>query len=212
MHRGYSSVRDMVKTCPLPLLRLKDKALIDYANSLFPTSVGIEIETLISDQNLSFLIPDLLVNQGILSCDYSRLENELKVRLTSGIQGLIGLYEVSTLLKKYANFNKASGIHYHIDISCNSNKSLIQDLFYSSQGEEIKRKTLSRLISWNYTGTYNSPRISEVKQSWIRIHPCYTTLEFRIGEMTFDYTRLVKRITEAQKITKFLLHKALKNK
>lgn len=204
MHRGYSSVRDMARTCPLPLLHLKDKKLIDYANSLFPTSVGLEFETFLPTA-FGMLDCSHAFPKTLLSINYNALEKELQVRVASGIQGMVDLYEVSNVLKKHAKFNKQSGIHYHINVGDFNLQSLICFL-----AEHEKKKALEQLISWNYKGIYNLPQLSSSKNSWIRIHPNYPTLEFRVGEMTFDYARLFKRATHAQKITTTIIEKVKK--
>ena len=64
-----------------------------------------------------------------------------------------------------------------------------------------KQWMLAEIDEWNYKGKYNKRNFEFNKSSWIRAHGIYSTLEYRIGEMTFDYKLIVKRIIHCQSIT-----------
>ncbi len=86
-------------------------------------------------------------------------------------------------------------IHYHID--CTDCYRTIRNHVdsYPCEGNWI----LDELDSWGYKGTYNGRRIG----GWLRANSL-ETLEYRCGEMTFDYQDLIKNIIHANDITKRL--------
>jgi len=210
MHKGYKRVRDIVKICPLPLLAIKDQTMINYANSLLPRSVGIEIEApprpldvegFSSIEYIKTRAIEELSKYDILSFDITAIES--RFRIPPGIKGLVCLYHLSLFLKKYFLINNKSGIHYHIDYykewkygsklsykRIDSNEPVI---------ERNSRWMINALHHWGYKGTYNKMQLSFSKQA-IRLHNDYKSIEFRIGEMTFDYELLVKRILNCQNI------------
>jgi hypothetical protein len=63
---------------------------------------------------------------------------------------------------------------------------------------------LGELDKWKYDGTYNSRGISVggyCTGGWLRHNPL-GTLEFRVGNMTFDYEVILGRILSATRIVK----------
>ena len=62
---------------------------------------------------------------------------------------------------------------------------------------------LKALKSWNYKGSYNTWTISNYRTA-IRIPTEHSTIEYRIGEMSFDYELIIKRIIHCQNITRRL--------
>jgi hypothetical protein len=74
---------------------------------------------------------------------------------------------------------------------------------------KINDKTLKKLECWNYTGIFNAKKVSFCKNT-VRFHKNLKTVEFRIGEMSFEYDVLVKRIIHCHKIVQDIILELLK--
>lgn len=199
MYRGYKVIRDCIKSDPLSLLNITDKNLLEYAEKIMPMSVGIEFEAKLSIENsykeavrIQKLCKEIIPELMEVDVD----PDEQRFRLPSGIKGIVALYKLSGFMKRECQLNPASGIHYHID--CTDCK--IMWLKPQSTCVENSQWMLKAIKSWNYTGNYNRLAVSTNKTA-IRLHEQYKTIEFRIGEMTFDYELLIKRIIHCQNIT-----------
>lgn len=191
MFRGYAAVRGMVKTCPLPLSILTEKKLVEYAESFLPYSTGFEIEC---TKGLNFDINNFKRIPNIMDVDVD--EGEQRFRVPSGIKGLICLWEICEQLKINSLLNMGSGIHYHIDFTdVNDFQKAIQDI------PNQQKWILKALESWGYTGKFNDWEVSVYKKA-VKYHKTYNTVEFRIGEMSFEYELLVKRIIHCQNISR----------
>lgn len=188
---------DCVKTSPLVLLGINDKDIINQCNNLLPFSTGFEIECnydirydLEDLKEKAYKIPDIL--------DVGFTSGEFRFRIPNGLRGILCLYNISLFCKKYLTLNEESGIHYHIDFSD------VYDYYNISQFSIIHNKCkywiLEELSKWEYKGTYNKKEIG-YSHYWLRFNPL-KTLEFRIGEMTFDYELLLKRILHCNRIVK----------
>lgn len=187
-------IEEGVYTSPLSLLSIKDNNIINTINNYLPYSIGIEIECMKSSAfNLDkFLnIPDII--------DVNIDNNEQRFRIPNGLSGLICLYNICDELKTNSELNPDSGHHYHVDMT-NTYHLLSKD-FISNNEEWI----LKELDSWEYKGTYNSRTIEFNNcHHWVRFQSDFKTAEFRIGNMTFDYEIIVKRLIHACSIIKRL--------
>lgn len=184
---------------PLALTVINDPEYIDYINKKLPFSTGFEIEcTTQNDTNKSHFadIPYIMDTY---------IGHEQKFRISNGIAGLTCLYNISEMCKDRLLLNDESGIHYHVDATTFFNHVTDQDI------EENSQWILEELDSWGYTGTYNRRMCGRTKGIWVRFHPTYKTLEFRIGEMTFDYSLMVRRILHLNAIV-LKLGKIIKQK
>ena len=205
MKKGYKMVRDAVRQCPLPLLGIKGHKYID---SLLPYSTGIEISihTDFLKDIYGFFNPnikrdierDIENNFNLLAFDF--ISNELKFRIKPGVEGMVSLYNMCEFLKKYAAINPSdkAGNHYHID--CSEMKS-----FHYFRESTLSMNTdwiLESLLSWNYKGSYNPYSVTKDKKGVVSFRSDYRTIEFRLGETTFDYSLMIKRIIHAQNIVK----------
>lgn len=190
MYQGYKRVREWAKTCPLLLLTLKDKKLIEYAESLLPYSAGFEIECSkgenFSDNDFR-KIPDIM---EVKTDSY-----EQRFRIPKGIKGMICLWNICEQLKISSLLNMKSGIHYHTDFNDVDFQEVILNI------RKNKAWILKALESWGYTGTYNRWDVTTGKQA-VRFHQSYNTMEVRIGEMTFEYPLMIERIMHCQNISK----------
>ena len=184
------SIDTILKTIPLAL-DVEDKIVQKLALFYFPYSVGFEIETMTENIRIFDEIPYLMEN--------SSGSNELRFRIPNGIKGIQCLFNISIYLKKYAELNPDSGIHYHID--CTDVYDLFTPDFINNYSEYI----LTELDKWEYKGTYNPRKcVFSSSRNWVRFKDTLKTMEIRIGEMTFDYELLFERIRHSSEIVKTL--------
>ena len=158
--------------------------------------VGIEIECSPLD---GFSESDKLEELKELNIfkDIQLTKDEQRFRLPKGTSGFYALHKLSMFMKKYYAFNDLSGIHYHIDFS-----DCFDNLINNESIVNISLYLLNELDSWNYKGSYNSRMVKlDGGASWVRFQSDFKTMEVRIGEMTFDYNLLLKRILHLQEIT-----------
>lgn len=192
------SINNIISTIPKAL------TINDYTKKVgkyyLPFSIGIEIECI---QNVDFDIEAFKTIPNILAvnCDF----DEQRFRIPKGIKGLICLYDICTMLKVNSLLNPLSGIHYHVD--CSSFFDYL-DLDWLKKENWI----LDELDTWEYKGTYNKREIKNGKFAWVGRRSCFKTLEFRIGEMTFDYSLMFKRIVHLCRIVETIQEKALYSK
>lgn len=198
---NLDSIEQLIYYNPKALLSIKSYKIIQSINDYLPYSVGIEIEC---NKLTNFNIDNFHNIENIMevSCDNS----EQRFRIPNNINGLICLYEISKQLKLNSELNLGSGIHYHIDMT---------DCFDLLTSEIIERNSefiLKELDTWNYNGTFNNRLCNlNISHNWIRFQDSFKTAEIRIGEMTFDYNLLIKRIIHSCKIVKKLKEDILTN-
>lgn len=209
MQQGYGFIRDAIKSFPLPLDKLESK-LKSVANSYLPYSTGMEIECNIKSTNGSrrdsIFVEEMFKSiSNIMAVDIDN--HEQRFRIPKGVEGAICLYNITEKLKEYSSLNPASGIHYHIDFT-----DITRDQFNNllEQHRGTNSFILKALKSWDYKGNYNSWYVSGAKDA-VRFHKTYQTVEFRIGEMTFDYELIMKRILHCQNICKKLKQSLITN-
>lgn len=188
------NIEEAVYRFPLSLRGIKNEVLINAINNFLPYSTGFEIECF---QKEHFDSQAFLKIANIIDVDCD--EGEQRFRIPNGIDGLICLYEITKNLKVQSELNEGSGIHYHVDMTdC-------YDLLTEEFIEEHSEYVLKELESWKYDGTYNAKKceFSELRY-WTRFKNSTKTMEFRIGEMTFDYNLLVTRIIHCNEIVRYL--------
>ena len=189
------NIDTILKTIPLAL-DVEDKIVQKLALFYFPYSVGFEIETMTENIRIFDEIPYLIENKSSIS--------ELRFRIPNGIKGIQCLFNISIYLKKYAELNPQSGIHYHID--CTDVYNLFSTDFINDYSEYI----LTELDKWEYKGTYNPRKcVFSSSRNWVRFKDTLKTMEIRIGEMTFDYELLFERIRHSSEIVKTLKYNLL---
>lgn len=212
MYRPYKMVKGLVMTNPLPLMSenrlVYSKGITDnlvrYIDSIFTRDIGIEIEAILKS---NYSINDFheAWNNASLVCSEDSDDNEIRIRLNvydnKISRCLIDLYLGLEIIKEYYKLNMLSGIHYHVDCpTVFLNFDILYDSNILSDQHEWVFKALS---SWNYNEVKggNARQIDIIKWSQVRIHRHYKTLEYRIGEMTFDYSLILKRIVHVTNIT-----------
>lgn len=210
MERGFRNLRDCVFHNPLGLSYLPSKTR-QLANWYLPRDTGIEFEIELPDlsnnaEDVWSLSPERFLSEDLINeidelqlRDKSYHYKEQTFRISSGEQGMIQLYKLSHILKKYFSLNPLSGIHYHTSSPFMSTENCCKVLHNNVTGEDF----LKELDSWGYTGIFNKRGLSVMsKGTWINLRWDYGTVEYRIGEMTFDYDLLIKRIVHCHSITR----------
>lgn len=188
---NINELEEAIKKFPLSLLAIKDKETLEIIDSYLPFSVGIEIEC---DNKKSFNEQIFKNIPNIIEVNCS--SNEKRFRIPNGLKGMVCLFEITKLLKKECLLNPLSGIHYHIDMT---------DVFHfidTTIIENNKNYILEELDTWEYKGTYNKRDVKLNVRCWVRFDSYKKTCEFRIGEMTFDYELIFKRILHCTDIIK----------
>jgi len=184
-------LEEMIKT-PLVFLQA-DKETIQAANELLPYSTGMEINACYKEQLYNYAnfqaIPDI-----ILDCTSS--SSEQRYRIPNGVVGMICLWNLSKQLKLNCDLNPDAGIHYHVDCKTDGTYNYLVDQRILAINADW---VLSELDTWQYPGNYHSRALG----SYFRYND-YQTVEFRVGEMTFDYNLLLKRILHVNDIMKML--------
>ena len=183
---------DIIKITPTILDDSLESRILGY--HYLPYSTGFEIECNMKPGYRTDVFTNI---PNIMEADVN--EYEQRFRIPEGLEGLKCLFEISANLKEQALFNPDSGIHYHID--CTDVYKYFNKEFVAKHKEWI----LNELDSWNYQGTYNKRNIEfSFSHNWVRFQETFKTMEFRLGEMTFDYELLFKRITHANAIVRRL--------
>lgn len=170
-----------------PLL-LEDK-WEEIALHYLPHDTGIEIECSLQEHYTKEVfnnIPNLVENLST--------NDEQRFRIPSGLDGFKCLFNICEALKQNCLYSQ-SGIHYHIDMRHVYNKLVTNSFICNTE-----KYVLNELESWDYKGTYNSKKVG----GWYRFQAGFQTIEFRIGEMTFEYPQMVKRICHGHYIVKML--------
>ncbi len=183
-------IEEGVYTSPLTLLSIKNKDLINSINNYLPYSIGIEIEC---NKSSNFSLDKFTTIPDILSVDID--DAEQRFRIPNGLSGLICLYNICNELKSNSELNPDSGHHYHIDMTNVYN--LLNCKFIELNSNWI----LNELDTWGYKGTYNRRDVQfSTSHTWVRFQESFKTAEFRIGNMTFEYDIIVKRLIHASNI------------
>lgn len=188
-------------------LSLLPKKQQDIVNQMFPVDTGFEIECLtrhdISNGQMNRDIHDL--GAVHVNCD----SMEKRFRIPAGVKGLIVLFDILKYLKETCHPNPSSGIHYHIDCTdldwysgAFYNPNNVKNIF-ANDHHAFDKFLLDPIKSWGYEGTFNQWRVSDYKTA-VRLHDEYQTIEFRIGEHSFDYNLIVHRITHCHSLVKKL--------
>lgn len=179
----------LVNSNPLALLLLSNKEDIDYVNSLLPYSIGFEIEC--GDINIHSYPDEFRKIPFIMEviCD----SYEKRFRIPPGINGIVCLYFISLNAKIYLTLNKDSGIHYHCDFSDVYDELQYRDM---NKHHELHDEILRQLDSWEYKGNYNLRQYG----GWFRRN-ALGTIEYRVGEMSFEYTLWIKRILHVTQLS-----------
>lgn len=203
MKNAYKNLRDCVFHNPLAISSLHPK-LIRIAGSYLPYSTGMEIECDVNNLPYSHIYTRInrrFLSVGCMSSDVG--SGECRIRIPKGVAGMVALYKSTRILKEEFGLNPSSGIHYHIDMTD------APDFTSGSRRMIWERMVIKELEDWDYKGYYNRKMVSYESKAhvWLNYKRYMRdtnsfTSEFRIGEMTFEYDILIKRIIHAQSLIK----------
>lgn len=188
MNREF--IEECIYSTPLALDKLRNK-FGPVISEMLPSDTGIEIESPRRDSEGTLKdIPNLK--------EFRIGYSETSFRIPSGIDGMICLYEVLLRFKTHWDLNPNSGIHYHIDLGEYKVNSL-------NLTQDTKETVLKELDKWDYKGSYNRRGVEVGSKSvWLNLREHFNTAEIRIGEMSFEYEVLIKRILHGHYIAKLL--------
>lgn len=191
MKRGYRMLRGAIFTNPLALHLMGEK-MQRIANKYLPFSIGIEVECKWKDGNESRLEMEDKCRKDIPGLmDVEHDSSEKRFRISAGWKGLVQLYQITEFLKETCCFNPESGIHYHIDMTY---RGRCKFFHYFDEYEPKFQWIITELEKWNYQGSYNAKGVEENNKGyWVNFSKM-GTMEVRIGEMSFDYNHILRRI------------------
>lgn len=182
-------------------LDINDSDVNKVADYLLPFSTGFEIECFYGKK---YNVDNFTAIENIMEVRNDK--GEQRYRIPSGLMGLRCLYDISYQLK----FNcerSDSGIHYQVDCTEWWDKLYnAKDYHYNKILEPYKENILLELDTWQYQGSYNKR-----DSNWYRLNSDFKTIEFRIGEMTFDYPVLFNRIIHCNAIVDYLKNQIIGN-
>ena len=144
--------------------------------------------------------------------------NEHRIQIKSGLEGMISLYNILQDMRIHCAENAGSGLHYHTDLAdptlskCpkGENRTPAASFIHYS-GKCPSEKYLKMLDHWGYAEsgfTYNGRGFGTSNSGnapWVKYQDGFNTLEYRIGEMSFDYSLIIKRIINCHKVTSVFL-------
>ncbi len=181
-------IEEMVYLSPLTLLVMKDEEDINIVNNYLPYSIGMEFEC---HKKENYNVDNFRKIPNILDVNVDN--SEQRYRIPNGIKGLICLYNISEQLKINSLIDMGSSVHFHVDMTDCWKK--VTDTFQKSNNTFI----IDELKSWKTALNLDYA----TQGSWYKYN-CLQTLEIRIGEPTFDYNVLIKRIIQCCNIVKRL--------
>jgi hypothetical protein len=190
-------IKKYIYTNPIALLAIKDKESIDFINSFLPYSAGFEIEcNTLADYNYKNfeVIPDILDCGKYNSNQITSIE--VRYRIPNGLQGLVCLFNICNELHRNCSLS-ASSIHYHIDCT-----DVFDEIHNQNWINDNNNWIIERLKLWETAKDYNANCKVSLYRAWVRLADEHSTIEFRIGEMTFDYNIIAKRILDCNDIVK----------
>ena len=210
-------VRDAVLTAPhLIPVYLKDKSFNPKITTgimakMLPLRWGIEFECIGAIPGIIQMNIPQWGNESNKVCEFSQdtrtadVENEIRIS-GRGYTHLTGLYNLLQHMKQCCQIVKGGGIHIHINHSgyyADINKMLV---FFQ---QECVLDKVYEIFGSQYKGIYNAKVAAWSKGSWVRITD--NTIEFRIGELTFEYTEIVKILIALQSLMKQAINESLPN-
>lgn len=182
-------MEDCIYTNPLPLLQIQNSKIINIIDNYLPYSIGMEFEcwkTENYNESNFTSIPDIMVVQVD--------SYEQRYRIPRGLKGMICLWNICIQLKLNSKLDLGSSNHYHFDftdVSEEFRSNLVQD---KNNCEYI----INELVKWETAKDLSK------KYKWIRFFNSLGTLELRIGEPSFDYNVIIKRLIQGSNISKIL--------
>lgn len=134
--------------------------------------------------------------------------NEIRISCLAYHQ-LEAFYQRLEHMKMYNKGGEGTGIHIHIDISSfgdfNSMDRQVIKALNVFNSDEVLDKVYA-IFGSKYNGTYNKRGAQyQSKGWWINCFRSFNTIEFRIGDLTFEYEELIKIVIELEKLVKTIM-------
>lgn len=180
-------IEEAIYKAPLSLLSISNENIKKFIRvNYLSYSIGMEFECY---QNDNYSEKSFREIPNIIAVEVDNYEQ--RYRIPNGIEGLICLYNITIQLKLNSKIDLGSSNHYHFNFTDIDNKEALRT-------QENKNYILSELVKWE-----TAKDLSE-QNSWIRFFNGLGTLEIRIGEPSFDYEIIVKRLIDGCRISRFI--------
>jgi hypothetical protein len=202
-NKAIELLEEAVYKFPQALKSIKDNKIIEFIDNYLPYSTGFEIECNILNENIKEDIIKKVFGKIDNILDVNGADGEVRFRIPKGVKGILCLDDICTLLPHWFSLNMGSGIHYHIDMT--DIYSEITDDFISNNDKWI----IDELIKWETAKKLDHNAHCSRNRGWVRYANEHKTLEIRIGEMSFDYQVIIKRIIDSNRIVRQLKSKIL---
>lgn len=187
-------IEEAIFKLPHLLKDINNHEIIECINYLFPYSHGIEFECF-KKNNYNIEKFESIPNIMAVSSD----STEQRYRIPSGLDGLICLYEVCKLMKECSKLDLSSSNHYHTDMTLFKEISHIHTDEARKFREDNDHWIIEELKLWETAFDYSKASLN----SWYKYNDL-GTLEIRIGEPTFEYEIISKRLMKCASIVKRL--------
>lgn len=182
--------------------------------SMIPFRFSVEFECFGGYLNVSNKKTILSVSSNIDSFTPIRLEvyresvNEIRISCLAYHQ-LEAFYQRLEHMKMYNKGGNGTGIHIHIDISsfdyASYSRIKMRKAVQLFDSVEVLDKVY-QIFGSKYQGAYNKRGArTQSKGWWINCFRDFDTIEFRIGDLTFEYEELIKIIIELEKLVKHIM-------
>ncbi len=169
---------------------------------LLPFKLGIEIECTrslangmnMSDENLKrfFNVDKILIDLlDPINGDEYACEHRIRI---IGYKQIAGLYRILQAMKEHCLVNVHGGLHIHVDFSdCKYNSTFLgmKRLRNKPQLVNFFDKHVKEAVQFfDYKGIYSPHRATSSKDGVISMRE--ETVEFRLGNCTFEYEKIIK--------------------
>lgn len=207
MSTKTQKIKDAVYTAPYLIPGYLKNKTFDHRITtgilakLLPLRWGIEFECING-------LP-ININNSLNLYDFSQnypynpeSDQQNEIRLSGqGYLYLSALYMALNKMKTYCKLIDGGGIHIHINyLNYPTNQSKLVTFF--SQSKILDQ--VYKIFGSKYVGNYNLKNCSIHKGNWVRI--THNTIEFRIGDLTFEYEEIVQILIKLQSLVKRALN------
>lgn len=189
MQTNSEVIKEAIYNNPTVLLNLNNNIVNDHIDSFLPFSMGFEFEA-DNYEKSSFKTEYFTSIPDIMNADFDY--NEHRYRIPTGLKGLVCLFTLCETLKKHTILDLDSSIHYHTDLT-DIYDNMIESKHYGQEIGSIQEK----LKEWGTAKNLDSIN------GWCKLNSL-KTLEIRIGEPTYDYSIIIKRVFSCTEIARDL--------
>lgn len=194
---NIKKIEEAIYKFPHLLDNIKSSKIINAIDNLLPYSHGIEFECL---KKPKYNLKHFQNIPHIMDIDTDNMEQ--RYRIPSGIKGLICLYHICERMREYSIVDLASSNHYHTDMTdvANQTHNYYKENRNNTEFQEANNNwIIEELKSWETAKNYNNAKIDY----WYKYNDI-GTLEIRIGEPTFEYEIIVRRLIQCANLVRKL--------